>query len=152
MRVPGVGGIEFQAELIRVNLPLPIVFITGHGDIPMTVRAMKAGAIEFLTKPFRKQELLDAVRVGLDRDSARRERELAMTGLVSAYETLTAREQQVFALMPTGMMNKQIAAKLGIAEITVKVHRASIKRKLGVTSHAALVRMARLLGRRQLDN
>ena len=111
--LPGVSGIEFQAELAKANIGLPIIFITGHGDIPMTVRAMKAGAIEFLTKPFREQDLLDAVRVGLDRDSERREREQALSGLVSAYETLTAREQQVFPLVTTGLMNKQIAGKLG---------------------------------------
>ncbi len=149
VRLPGLSGIEFQADLANQNIRLPIVFITGHGDIPMTVRAMKAGAVEFLTKPFREQELLDAVRVGLDRDSARREGEKELLGLLSAYETLTPREQQVLALIPTGLMNKQIATKLGIAEITVKVHRASIKEKMGVRSRAALVRVAVLLGARQ---
>ena len=144
--LPGVSGIEFQAELAKANIGLPIIFITGYGDIPMTVRAMKAGAIEFLTKPVREQELLDAVRVGLDRDSERREREQALSGLVSAYETLTAREQQVFALVTTGLMNKQIAGKLGIAEITVKVHRGKVMRKMGARSRADLVRMADLLG------
>ena len=137
VRLPGVSGIEFQAELAKANIRLPIIFITGHGDIPMTVRAMKAGAIEFLTKPFRDQDLLDAVRVGLDRDSARREREQALSGFASAYETLTAREQQVFPLFAAGLMNKQIAAKLGVAEITVKVHRGNIMRKMGATSRAA---------------
>ena len=146
VRLPGIGGIEFQAELAKANIGLPIIFITGYGDIPMTVRAMKAGAIEFLTKPFRDQDLLDAVRVGLDRDSERREREQALSGLVSAYETLTAREKQVFALVTTGLMNKQIAGKLGIAEITVKVHRGNAMRKMGARSRAALVRMADLLG------
>ena len=144
--LPGVSGIEFQAELAKANIGLPIIFITGHGDIPMTVRAMKAGAIEFLTKPVREQELLDAVRVGLDRDSERRERERALSGLVSAYETLSAREQQVFALVATGLMNKQIAGKLGIAEITVKVHRGQVMRKMGARSRADLVRMADHLG------
>jgi FixJ family two-component response regulator len=144
--LPGVSGIEFQAELAKANIGLPIIFITGHGDIPMTVRAMKAGAIEFLTKPVCEQELLDAVRVGLDRDSERRERERALSGLVSAYETLSAREQQVFALVATGLMNKQIAGKLGIAEITVKVHRGQVMRKMGARSRADLVRMADHLG------
>jgi len=144
--LPGVSGIEFQAELAKANIGLPIIFITGHGDIPMTVRAMKAGAIEFLTKPVREQELLDAVRVGLDRDSERRERERALSGLVSAYETLSAREQQVFALVATGLMNKRIAGKLGIVEITVKVHRGQVMRKMGARSRADLVRMADLLG------
>ena len=146
VRLPGVSGIEFQAELAKANIGLPIIFITGHGDIPMTVRAMKAGAIEFLTKPVREQELLDAVRVGLDRDSERREREQALSGLVSAYETLTAREKEVFPLVTTGLMNKQIAGKLGIAEITVKVHRGNVMRKMGARSRADLVRMADLLG------
>jgi len=144
--LPGVSGIEFQAELAKANIGLPIIFITGHGDIPMTVRAMKAGAIEFLTKPVCEQELLDAVRVGLDRDSERRERERALSGLVSAYETLSAREQQVFALVATGLMNKRIAGKLGIVEITVKVHRGQVMRKMGARSRADLVRMADLLG------
>ena len=146
VRLPGVGGIEFQAELAKANIRLPIIFITGYGDIPMTVRAMKAGAVEFLTKPFRDQDLLDAVRVGLDRDSARREREQALSGLVSAYETLTAREKEVFSLVTAGLMNKQIAAKLGVSEITVKVHRGNAMRKMGARSLADLVRMAELLG------
>ena len=152
VRLPGVGGIEFQAELAKANIRIPIIFITGYGDIPMTVRAMKAGAVEFLTKPFREQDLLDAVRVGLDRDGERREREQALSGLVSAYESLTAREKQVFPLFTTGLMYKQIAAKLGIAEITVKVHRANITRKMGARSRADLVRMADLLGIRQQEN
>jgi FixJ family two-component response regulator len=149
VRLPGVGGIEFQAELATANIRLPIIFITGHGDIPMTVRAMKAGAVEFLTKPFRDQDLLDAVRVGLDRDRARREREQAAASVVAAYETLTSREKEVFSLVTSGLMNKQIAGKLGVTEITVKVHRGNAMRKMGVRSLAALVRMADLLGIRQ---
>jgi FixJ family two-component response regulator len=117
----------------------------------MTVRAMKAGAVEFLTKPFCDQDLLDAVRTGLDRDSARREREQALSGVVSAYETLTLREKEVFQFVTSGLMNKQIAAKLGISEITIKVHRGNVMRKLGATSLAALVRMADLLGIRQRE-
>ena len=149
VRLPGIGGIEFQAELAKANIRLPIIFITGHGDIPMTVRAMKAGAVEFLTKPFRDQDLLDAVRMGLDRDSERREREQALSGVVAAYETLTSREKEVFSLVTSGLMNKQIAAKLGVSEITVKVHRGNAMRKMGARSLAALVRMADLLGIRQ---
>ena len=149
VRLPGIGGIEFQAELAKANIRLPIIFITGHGDIPMTVRAMKAGAVEFLTKPFHDQDLLDAVRVGLDRDCERREREQARSGVVGAYETLTSREKEVFSLVTSGLMNKQIAGKLGISEITVKVHRGNAMRKLGARSLAALVRMADLLGIRQ---
>jgi FixJ family two-component response regulator len=152
VRLPGVGGIEFQAELAKANIHIPIIFITGYGDIPMTVRAMKAGAVEFLTKPFRDQDLLDAVRTGLDRDSARREREQALSGVVSAYETLSAREKEVFPLVTSGLMNKQIAAKLGVSEITVKVHRGNITRKMGARSRAALVRMADLLGIRQQES
>ena len=152
VRLPGVGGIEFQAELAKANIRVPIIFITGYGDIPMTVRAMKAGAIEFLTKPFRDQDLLDAVRMGLDRDSARREREQALSGVVAAHETLTLREKEVFPLVTSGLMNKQIAAKLGVSEITVKVHRGNIMRKMGARSLAALVRMADLLGIRQQES
>jgi FixJ family two-component response regulator len=152
VRLPGIGGIEFQAELAKANIRLPIIFITGHGDIPMTVRAMKGGAVEFLTKPFRDQDLLDAVRVGLDRDGERREREQARSGVVGAYETLTSREKEVFSLVTSGLMNKQIAGKLGVSEITVKVHRGNAMRKMGVRSLAALVRMADLLGIRQQES
>jgi FixJ family two-component response regulator len=151
VRLPGIGGIEFQAELAKANIRLPIIFITGHGDIPMTVQAMKAGAVEFLTKPFRDQDLLDAVRTGLYRDRARREREQALSGVVAAYETLTLREKEVFPLVTSGLMNKQIAAKLGVSEITVKVHRGNIMRKMSARSLAALVRMADLLGVRQQE-
>jgi FixJ family two-component response regulator len=138
--------LDFQAELAKANMPLPIIFITGHGDIPMTVRAMKAGAVEFLTKPFRDQDLLDAVRLGLDRDSARRDHDKGRAKLLSAYQTLTKREQEVFPLVTSGLMNKQIAAKLGVSEITVKVHRGNVMRKMGAKSHAELVRMADTLG------
>jgi FixJ family two-component response regulator len=149
VRLPGVSGLDFQAELARANIHVPIVFITGHGDIPMTVRAMKAGAVEFLPKPFRDQDLLDAVQAGLDRDRARRKGDKAVSGLTAAYQTLTAREQQVIALVTTGLMNKQIAAEIGVSEITVKVHRGNVMRKMGARSLADLVRMADLLGLRQ---
>jgi FixJ family two-component response regulator len=149
VRLPGVSGLDFQADLAKANIHVPIVFITGHGDIPMTVRAMKAGAVEFLPKPFRDQDLLDAVRVGLDRDRARRESDRMSAGLVSAYQTLTSREQQVIALVTSGLMNKQIAAEIGVSEITVKVHRGNVMRKMGARSLADLVRMADTLGIRQ---
>jgi len=145
--LPGsVSGIEFQAELAKANIRLPIIFITGYGDIPMTVHAMKAGAVEFLTKPFRDQDLLDAVWVALDRDSARRDRERELAKLVLAYETLTARERQIFALVTSGLLHKQIAFKLGSAEGTVKVHRRNIMQKMGAGSLAGSVRMSDLLG------
>jgi FixJ family two-component response regulator len=147
VRLPGgVSGIEFQAELAKANIGMPIIFITGYGDIPMTVHAMKAGAVEFLTKPFRDQDLLDAVWVALDRDSARRDREQELANLVLAYETLTARERQIFALVSGGLRHKQIAFKLGCAEGTVKVHRCNIMQKMDAGSQAALVRMSDLLG------
>jgi FixJ family two-component response regulator len=146
VRLTGASGLDFQAELAKANMLLPIIFITGHGDIPMTVRAMKAGAVEFLTKPLRDQDLLDAVRLGLDRDSARRDRDKVLAKLQSAYQTLTAREQEIFPFVTSGLMNKQIAGKLAISEITVKVHRGNVMRKMGAKSHAELVRMADALG------
>jgi FixJ family two-component response regulator len=149
VRLPGASGLSFQEELPRAGVDLPVIFITGHGDIPMTVRAMKAGAVEFLPKPFREQDLLDAVQVGLDRDRARRESNKASAGLMSAYQTLTPREQQVIALVTSGLMNKQIAAEIGVSEITVKVHRGNVMRKMGARSLADLVRMADMLGIRQ---
>jgi FixJ family two-component response regulator len=146
VRLPGLSGLDFQAELAKAGIRLPIIFITGHGDIPMTVRAMKAGAVEFLAKPFRDQDLLDAVRLGLDRDRARRESDKAASGLQSAYRSLTTREQEVMPLVTSGRMNKQIAAEIGVSEITVKVHRGNVMRKMGAKSLADLVRMADLLG------
>ena len=145
VRLPGLSGLDFQVELARANVQLPIIFMTGHGDIPMTVKAMKAGAVEFLTKPFRDQDLLDAVQTGLARDRARRESEKAISRLRASYETLTPREQEVMALVTSGLMNKQVAGKLGITEITVKLHRGNVSRKMGAKTFADLVRMAELL-------
>ena len=149
IRLPGVSGLDFQGELAKASIHLPVIFITGHGDIPMTVRAMKAGAVEFLAKPFRDQDLLDAVQTGLDRDRARRNTDKAVSGLQSAYRLLTAREQEVMPLVTSGLMNKQIAAEIGVSEITVKVHRGNVMRKMGARSLADLVRMADTLGIRQ---
>src|ERR1700730_4434197 len=149
VRLPGVSGLDFQAELTRAKIQVPIIFITGHGDIPMTVRAMKAGAVEFLTKPIRDQDLLDAVQLGLDRDRARREAGKAVAAVRARYESLTPREQEVIALVTTGLMNKQIAAEMDVSEITAKVHRGNVMRKMGAKSLAELVRMADLLGIRR---
>jgi len=146
VRLPGVSGIDFQADLSRRNIHIPIIFMTGHGDIPMTVRAMKAGAVEFLTKPFRDQDMLDAVQLALDRDRSRIESEGASSGLKSSYESLTPREQEIMGLVTSGLMNKQIAGKVGLSEITVKVHRGRIMQKMGARSLADLVRMAEALG------
>jgi FixJ family two-component response regulator len=149
VRLPGVSGLDFQAELAKANIRIPIVFITGHGDIPMTVKAMKAGAVEFLTKPFREQDLLDAVRLGLERDRARRAGEAILSELHGRFEALTSREQEVMAFVTSGLMNKQIAADLGVSEITVKVHRGNVMRKMAAKSLADLVRMADVLGIRR---
>jgi FixJ family two-component response regulator len=146
VRLPGLSGLDFQAELIKNDVHVPIIFITGHGDIPMSVRAMKAGAIEFLTKPLREQDLLDAVQAGLDRDRARRESDKTVTELRSKYDSLTGREQEVIGYVASGLMNKQIAGEIGISEITVKVHRGNLMRKMGAKSLADLVRMVDALG------
>jgi FixJ family two-component response regulator len=149
VRLPGLSGLDFQAELTKANIQIPIVFITGHGDIPMTVKAMKAGAIEFLTKPFRDQDMLDAVRLGLERDRARRDGEKANSDVRAKLATLTPREQEVMAFVTAGLMNKQIASEMGLAEITVKLHRGNVMRKMGAKSLADLVRMADVLGIRK---
>ena len=149
IRLPGVSGLDFQAELSSANIHIPIIFITGHGDIPMTVRAMKAGAIEFLTKPLREQDLLDAVGVALQRDSARREQHATDSSLRAAFESLTPREKEVMAFVTSGLMNKQIAAEMELSEITVKFHRGHIMRKMAAKSLADLVRMADSLGIRR---
>jgi FixJ family two-component response regulator len=149
VRLPGLSGLDFQAELARTRINIPIIFITGHGDIPMTVKAMKAGAVEFLTKPFRDQELLDAIQVALDRDRTRHRDEKAAAALRAKYEALTPREQEVMALVTGGLLNKQVAGEIGITENTVKVHRGNVTRKMAAKSLADLVRMADLLGIRR---
>ncbi|ASY63070.1 Nitrogen regulation protein NR(I) [Sinorhizobium sojae CCBAU 05684] len=142
VRLPGQSGLDFQLELSRENIQLPIVFITGHGDIPMSVQAMKGGAVEFLTKPFRDQDLLDAVHVGLARDRAWLDNEKAMATLRTRFDSLTPREREVMALVVTGRLNKQIAGDLGVSEITVKVHRSQVMQKMRASSLPELARMA----------
>jgi FixJ family two-component response regulator len=146
VRLPGLSGLDFQAELAREQIRMPIIFITGHGDIPMSVRAMKAGAVEFLTKPIREQDLLDAVRIALDRDRSRREHERTLQALRAKYTSLSPREREVMTLVAAGLMNKQAAAEIGISEVTVKVHRHNIMQKLGARSLAELIRTADSLG------
>ena len=141
VRLPGLSGLDFQRELAARKIHIPIVFLSGHGDIPMSVRAMKAGAVEFLTKPFRDQDLLDAVRIALERDRARREHEKEVTGLQQRFDSLTSREQQVITMLVSGMLNKQIAAELGTAESTVKVQRSRAMEKMHAGSLIDLVKM-----------
>ena len=146
VRLPGLSGLDFQAELAKANIHIPIVFMTGHGDIPMTVRAMKAGAVEFLPKPFRDQDMLDAVTRALDQDRKRREEEKVVSRLQRLFESLTRREREVLSLVISGLMNKQIAYRLEVSEITVKLHRGRVMRKMEARSLADLVRMAEMLG------
>jgi FixJ family two-component response regulator len=146
VRLPGLSGLDFQTELSEANIHIPIIFMTGHGDIPMTVRAMKGGAIDFLTKPFRDQDMLDAVAAAIERDRQRREADKILGSLQTLFDTLSPREREVMALVSSGLMNKQVAAELGLAEITVKIHRGHIMRKMGARSLADLVRKAETLG------
>jgi FixJ family two-component response regulator len=146
VRLPGLSGLDFQTELSKAQIDTPIIFITGHGDIPMSVRAMKAGAIEFLTKPLREQDLLDAVRVALDADRAQREQKAKTAALRTRFDALSQREKEVMRLVCSGLMNKQAAAEISVSEITVKVHRHNLMRKLGAKSLPELVRMADMLG------
>jgi len=146
IRLPGISGLDFQRELAAANIHIPIIFITAHGDIPMTVRAMKAGAVEFLTKPFRDQDLLDAIHAALEQDRAKRQQEEEMATLRQRWESLTPREREVLPLVVSGLLNKQIAAEIGTSETTVKVHRGQLMRKMGADSLAELVRLAERIG------
>jgi FixJ family two-component response regulator len=149
IRLPGVTGLDFQAELAEAGIRIPIIFMTGHGDIPMSVQAMKAGAVDFLTKPFRHHEMLHAVNRALAADRKRRAEQKTISALQVLYESLTSREREVFVLVTAGLVNKRIAAELGVSEITVKVHRTQVTRKMRTRSLADLVRIADALGIRR---
>jgi FixJ family two-component response regulator len=146
VRLPGESGLDLQRELAAANIHIPIIFITGHGDIPMSVKAMKAGAVEFLTKPFRDQDLLDAIQVALERDRAGRQRQVETAMLRERLQLLTPREREVLPLIVSGLQNKQVAAEIGTTEATVKVHRSQLMRKMGADSLPELVRMAEKIG------
>lgn len=146
IRLPGLSGLDLQTDLNKANIHIPIIFMTAHADIPMSVRAMRGGAVDFLSKPFREQDMLDAVTRGIEGDRKRREAERAVLASRSAYEGLTEREQEILALVVTGLLNKEIGMKLGIAEITVKIHRGRVMKKMGAQSLAELIRMADMIG------
>ena len=146
VRLPGISGLDLQDQLARHGIALPIVFMTGHGDIPMSVRAMKAGAVDFLPKPFRDQDMLDAVAAAIERDTQRRAEASALDEVRARYATLTPREREVMAHVASGLMNKQVAGLIGLSEITVKIHRGNVMRKMGVRTLADLVRQAQALG------
>jgi FixJ family two-component response regulator len=149
VRLPGLSGLDFQAELAKANIHIPVIFMTGHGDIPMSVQAMKAGAVDFLTKPFRDQDMLDAVAAAIERDRSRRKDEQRLSDVRARFDGLTEREREVMGLVTAGLMNKQIAGELGLSEITVKIHRGHVMRKMAARSLADLVRMAEVLGVRR---
>ena len=145
IRLPGLSGLDFQAQLAKANIRVPIIMMTGYGDIPMSVRAMKAGAVDFLAKPFRDQDMLDAVAQAIDRDRKRRDSEKSLSELRGLFESLTTREREIMTLVTAGLMNKQVAGELGLSEITVKIHRGNVMRKMGVRSLADLVRAGEAL-------
>ena len=151
VRLPGLSGLDFQSELNKGHAQMPIVFMTGHGDIPMSVRAMKGGAVDFLAKPFRDQDMIDAVQAGLEQDRARRKTANVTVQLRSAFDSLTDREQEIMKLVTAGLMNKQIAGEFGVSVVTVKFHRGNLMRKMGAKSVAELVRMADALGVRRTE-
>jgi FixJ family two-component response regulator len=146
VRLPGLSGLDFQAELAKAGVQIPVIFMTGHGDVPMSVKAMKAGATDFLIKPFRDQDMLDAVTQAIERDRKRREAEVGVAALRALFEALTPREREIMGLVTRGLLNKQIAAELGLSLVTVKIHRGHLMRKMRARSLADLVRMADLLG------
>jgi FixJ family two-component response regulator len=150
VRLPGLSGLDFQTELARAKIHIPIIFMTGHGDIPMTVKAMKGGAVDFLTKPFRDQDMLDAVLAAIEQDRKRRESDKKIANFQALLETLTPREREIFSMVSSGLMNKQIAAELGLAEITVKIHRGHIMKKMRAKSLLDLVMKAETLGIRHI--
>ena len=145
VRLPGLSGLDIQSELAKANILTPIIFMTGHGDIPMSVRAMKAGAVDFLTKPFRDQDMLDAVVTAIERDRQRRKQDKEVSGVRALFDSLSPREREVMALVTAGLMNKQVAAEVGLSEITVKIHRGNVMKKMAARTLADLVRMAETL-------